>query len=157
MKKKYTKKQIMESIKYWKKQLKRLDEDFYNPQPNEPAWTKQFMHRGNVSLSHCVTPDDIKKEIRFFDNQYSPGNDPTVIEVGVLLYKGSSLEDATDLYNVGFIYDGKFSRMLDEVENDARRRIEEILDDSSMVGYNYEMSNAIITKKPSYDYDWLTI
>ena len=70
MKKQYTKKQISEAIAYWKKQLRMMNEDFDNPQQNEPEWTKQFRNIGNKSLTHCSTPDSIAQEIKRFDRIY---------------------------------------------------------------------------------------
>ena len=46
--------------------------------------------------------------------------------------------------------------MLDDVENDATARVEDILKDPSMAGYDYVISNAHLTDQP-YEYDWLSI
>ena len=157
MKKKYTKKQITEAIAYWKKQLKMMNEDFDHPQQNEPEWTKQFTHIGNKSLVHCNTSDSIAQEIKRFDKAYPAQHPPQVVEIGALIFKGPSLQNTTDLYTVGFIYDGQYARHVNDVEKDAANRIEEILSDPSMAGYTYEISNAFVKDQP-YDYDfWMKI
>lgn len=157
MKKQYTKRQITEAIAYWEKQLRMMNEDFDNPQQNEPEWTKQFRNIGNKSLTHCSTPDSIAQEIKRFDKTYPIKQTPQVVEIGALIFKGPDLKSATDLYNVGFIYDGRYARQFNDVEKDAASRIEEILSDPSMEGYTYEISNAYVRDQP-YEYDfWMKI
>lgn len=139
-------------------QLKRLiKEDFDDSQPHEPAWTKQFRNIGSKSLAHYVTPNYIRREIDNFNKRYPENRPDKVVSIGALIFKGPDLNSTTDLYSVDYIYDGMYSRDLDEVEADAAKRIEEILKDPSMTGYTYLIGDAQI-EDPPYDYDfWLKI
>lgn len=115
------------------------------------------MHIGNKSLVHCNTSDSIAQEIKRFDKVYPAQQAPQVVEIGALIFKGPSLQNTMDLYTVGFIYDGRYARRVNDVEKDAANRIEEILSDPSMAGYTYEISNAFVKDQP-YDYDfWMKI
>ena len=90
MNKKYTRKQILESIKYWKKQLKMMNESYEVGDGKTPITGKQFVEAVKKAKAEGV------KEVDFrYQNPSDQGNGTQPIKI--MKWTGENLSDGFQL------------------------------------------------------------